>query len=423
MSRRRLDVLGEPHPAYVVWELTLRCDHACTHCGSRAAVARDHELSPAEALAVVPQLAALGAREVVLIGGEAYLHPGFLELVRALAAAGVSPTMTTGGKGITPELARAMAEAGLVRVSVSIDGLAPTHDRMRASRGSFARATAALGHLREAGIRIAANTNLNRLNRDDLEPLYEHLRGQGIGSWQVQLTAPLGRAADRVDMILQPWDLLDLLPRIAALKLRARGDGIVLMPGNNLGYFGPEEGLLRSLHADGDDHFMGCQAGRFVMGIESDGAVKGCPSLQTRAYAGASVRGAELATIWREDPKVGALRSRTLEDLWGLCRECVFAETCMGGCSFTAHSILGRPGNDPYCHFRARTLAMRGLRERLVPVARAPGEPFDNGRFELVLEPLDAPDPGARLSAARRSSARDRVGLPVVREGEPGRGA
>jgi radical SAM protein with 4Fe4S-binding SPASM domain len=377
-------------------------------------VAREGELSTAEALRVVDELAGLGAREVVLIGGEAYLHPGFLEVVAALARAGIHPSMTSGGKGITAELAREMAAAGLRLCSVSIDGLRPTHDRMRASAGSFDRATAALGHLRAAGIRIAANTNVNRLNHADLEPLYEHLRAQGIGAWQVQLTAPLGRAADRPDMILQPWDLLDVVPRVAALKERALADGIRLMPGNNLGYFGPEEALLRSITADGDDHFGGCQAGRFVMGIESDGAIKGCPSLQTRAYAGASVRGGSLAEIWAADPRVGALRGRTVDDLWGFCRTCPFADACMGGCTFTAHSILGRPGNQPYCHFRARSLAARGRRERLRPVERAPGAPFDHGRFELVEEDLHAPDPGARLGASQRVAQSART-LPVLR--------
>lgn len=407
---------SEHHPAYVVWELTLACDHACTHCGSRAAVARDDELSTAQALGVVDELARLGAREVVLIGGEAYLHPGFLEVVAALARAGVRPTMTTGGKGITAALAREMAAAGLQLVSVSIDGLQDTHDRMRASAGSFERATAALGHLRAAGLRVAANTNLNRLNRGDLEPLYEHLRAQGIVAWQVQLTAPLGRAADRPELILQPWDLLDLVPRVAALKRRALAEGIRLMPGNNLGYFGPEEGLLRSSAADGDDCFAGCQAGRFVMGIESDGAIKGCPSLQTHAYAGASVRTAPLREIWEHDARVGALRGRTVDDLWGFCRTCPFAATCMGGCTFTAHSILGRPGNDPYCHFRARTLAARGRRERLRAVERAPGRPFDHGRFELVEEDLHAPDEGASLPMAARTAQGTRT-LPLLGHG------
>ena len=53
--------------------------------------------------AVVRQLAAMKAREVVLIGGEAYLHPGFLDIVRALKRAGIRPSMTTGGLGITPD--------------------------------------------------------------------------------------------------------------------------------------------------------------------------------------------------------------------------------------------------------------------------------------------------------------------------------
>src|SRR5262245_57831531 len=51
------------------------------------------------------------------------------------------------------------------------------------------------------------------------------------------------------------------------------------------------------------------------------------------------------------------------------------------------------PRQQPYCHFRARTLAARGRRERLVPVAPAEGVPFDCARFELIEEPLDAPTP------------------------------
>ena len=393
-ARRRLDVVAEaPFPAYVVWELTLACDHACTHCGSRAGTPRDAgELSTSEALAVVGQLAELGTREVVLIGGEAYLHEGFLEIVRALAARGIAPALTTGGRGITDALAADLAAAGLAYASVSIDGLEATHDRMRHLRGSFHAATTALARLRAAGLPTASNINLNRLNHRDLEPLYDHLLALGIGSWQVQLTAPLGRAADRPELLLQPYDLLDLVPRVAALKARARADGIVLTPGNNLGYFGPEETALRSVAAGDRDHWRGCQAGKFVMGIESDGAIKGCPSLQP-AYVGGNARAHPIRQIWTEAAPLGFTRHRTVDDLWGFCRACPFAGTCMAGCTFTAHSIFGRPGNNPYCHYRARTLAKQGLRERLVPGAAAPGTPFDHGLFELITEPAGAPDP------------------------------
>jgi radical SAM protein with 4Fe4S-binding SPASM domain len=407
---RRLRVLDERfRPVYVVWELTLRCDQLCTHCGSRAGAARPGELTTEEAIGVVAQLAAMGTREVVLIGGEAYLHPGFLPIVEALALAGIRPTMTTGGQQITAAAAAAMARAGLHLASVSIDGLEPTHDLMRAGRGSFRAATAALAHLRSAGVRTAANTNVNRLNQDDLEGLYEHLRAAGILSWQLQLTAPLGRAADRPDLILQPFELLALMPRIDALKARAFADGILVMPGNNLGYFGPEEARLRSQSPDGSDHWQGCQAGRFVLGIESDGAVKGCPSLQTAHYVGGNLRQHALADRWRDAPQLAFARRRSVEALWGYCRSCPFAATCLGGCTFTAHALLGRPGNNPYCHFRARELAGRGLRERLVARVPAPGAPFDNGVFELVVEPLDAPWPPpparARLLKIRRPDA------------------
>lgn len=394
MTKRRVDV-GSPdlRPVYVVWELTLACDQPCTHCGSRAGAARGRELSTDEALDVVRQLAAMRAEEVALIGGEAYLHPGFLDVIAAIAAAGMRPVMTTGGRGLDEKLARAMAKAGLTACSVSIDGLPHTHDTMRAAPGSFAAATAALRHLADAGVRPLANTNFNRWNAPDLEALYDHLRDTGIRAWQVQLTAPLGRAADRPDMLLQPYDLLDLLPRIAAVKQRARQDGILVMPGNNLGYFGPEEALLRSPRPDVADHFQGCMAGRFLLGIESDGAVKGCPSLQTSHYVGGRLTERPLASIWNETPELAFTRRRTVEDLWGFCRECPFAATCMGGCSFTAHAFFGRPGNNPYCHYRARAFARDGKRERLVPRAPAPGEPFDCGLFEIVVEPLDAPEP------------------------------
>lgn len=406
----------EPHPAYVVWELTLRCDQPCTHCGSRAGEARASELTTEEAIRVVSELKELRAKEVVLIGGEAYLHPGFLEVIAALAKAGIRPVTTTGGRGITRELAQKMADAGLKAASVSIDGLEQTHDLMRAARGSFQSASAALDHLREAGITIAANTNLNRLNEGDLEALYEHLGARGIEAWQIQLTTPLGRAADRPDMVLQPWDLLGILPRIAALKERARGDGILVMPGNNLGYFGPEEATLRSLHAGGADHFPGCQAGRYVLGIESDGAVKGCPSLQTKHYVGGNLRQRSLASIWNETPELAFTRGRTKDDpktgLWGFCGECDFGEVCLGGCTFTAHAFFGRPGNNPYCHYRARVMRSRGLRERLVLATPAPGEPFDNARFDLVIEPFESPDvrPERRIDLVKlRSKPRPRA--------------
>jgi MoaA/NifB/PqqE/SkfB family radical SAM enzyme len=67
-----------------VWELTLQCDLACRHCGSRAGRKRPDELSTEEALDLVRQMAELGTKEVTLIGGEAYLREDWVTVAKAI---------------------------------------------------------------------------------------------------------------------------------------------------------------------------------------------------------------------------------------------------------------------------------------------------------------------------------------------------
>lgn len=59
----------------------------------------------------------------------------------------------------------------------------------------------------------------------------------------------------------------------------------------------------------------------------------------------------------------------------------------MAGCTWTAHALMGRAGNNPMCYHRAREMGRKGLRERLVKVRDAGGQSFDHGEFEIVLEP------------------------------------
>ena len=75
------DVDRRYRPIYAVWEVTLKCDLACRHCGSRAGRTRPDELSTEECLDLVRQMAALGVLEVTVIGGEAYLRDDWLEIV------------------------------------------------------------------------------------------------------------------------------------------------------------------------------------------------------------------------------------------------------------------------------------------------------------------------------------------------------
>ena len=72
VRQRNTEDLQQNIPVHVVWEITLACDLKCKHCGSRAGARRERELTTAECIDVVDALARLEAREVTLIGGEAY---------------------------------------------------------------------------------------------------------------------------------------------------------------------------------------------------------------------------------------------------------------------------------------------------------------------------------------------------------------
>jgi len=394
-------------PIYAVWELTMHCDQPCTHCGSRAAAPRVNELSPEEVLDVAQALIDLGCREVALIGGEAYLRKDVYEIIAFLNERGARVAMQTGGRGITRERARKLADAGLQAVGVSIDGPEKIHDQLRGNVGSHRAALQALDFSQEAGMLVTSNAQVNRLNWHTLRELADEIRAHGAVAWQLALTVAMGNAADKPDLILEPWRVVDVIDTLAEIQLSAaaeHADGIPfnIAVSNNIGYFGPHEQVIRSRPGGREAHWAGCQAGVSTIGIESDGTVKGCPSLPTAPYTGGNVRELALAEIWEHSEIISFARNRSLDELWGYCKDCYYAENCRGGCSWTAHCTLGRRGNNPFCYHRVEQLKKQGIRERLELKERPPGEPYDFGRYEIVEEPWpdtdrDEPRPRTRL--------------------------
>lgn len=375
-------------PVHIVWEITLACDLKCMHCGSRAGHIRSRELSTEECLDLVRQFARLGTREITLIGGEAYLRKDWLNIISEIRSNDIQCTLQSGGLNLTDERLRQAADAGLAAVGVSIDGLKDLHDRLRGVEGSFGRTFEVLHNARKYGLTTSVNTQITSLVMPQLREMQELFIEAGASHWQIQLTVAMGRAADNPELLLQPYELLELMPLLADLYKRGVERGFLMQPGNNIGYFGPYEALWRG-SGDEQVHWSGCNAGQNTVGIEADGTIKGCPSLPTTAYSGGNIRDLTARQIWEKSPELAFTRNRTVDDLWGFCRSCYYADVCRAGCTWTTHTLFGRPGNNPYCHHRALELAARGLRERIVREEAPPGLPFDHGKFALLTESLD----------------------------------
>jgi radical SAM protein with 4Fe4S-binding SPASM domain len=130
-------------------------------------------------------------------------------------------------------------------------------------------------------------------------------------------------------------------------------------------------------------------AGIVTLGIESNGELKSCPSLGGPTNQGGSWRTYGLRTLWEQSAEIRYVRDRTIDDLWGFCRTCYYADVCRAGCTAVSEPLLGRPGNNPYCHHRALELDQMGLRERVERVAEAPDIPFGSGLWQVVRESKD----------------------------------
>jgi radical SAM protein with 4Fe4S-binding SPASM domain len=390
-GNRRLPLAGEvlTGPTYAIWETTLRCNQACRFCGTRAGRARPDELTTVEALDVIDQLAEIGVREVAMHGGETFLRQDWLELVAAIVAHDMTPSIVTGGRGISAADAQQAKAAGLAAASVSIDGVEATHDDLRNIPGSHQSAYRALDNFLAAGILIGCNTQVNRQNMREIPALFEELSQYPLYGWQVQLMAPMGRAADEPDLILQPYDLLEIMPMLARLRGLADSRGIALWPGDNVGYFGPFEHTLRDQRVPGG-HSSGCGGGILAIGIEANGDIKGCSAMSSDGFVAGNVRQHRLRKLWDEAAELKFMRCFDESKLWGYCASCYYASVCKAGCVWTSATILGRYGNCPYCHHRALEHLAAGKRERLTRITKAPGTIRDRAEFSIEVEPAPA---------------------------------
>lgn len=387
---------SNPKPIYVVWETTMRCDHSCAHCGSRAEFARPNELSTVELLEVADQLIRLQTREVTLIGGEAYLRSDVYELVEYLSKNGIYVAIQTGGLGLTPRRMEKLAKAGLKGIGVSIDGPEDVHDVLRDRKGSYEAGIKAIQLAKSHGMNVTSNTQVNQLTLGRLRETAMAVMEAGVRVWRIQLTVPMGRAADRPEWLLQPYQVLDAIDELAAIKTEILTDayhkGIApqkvmnVTMGNNVGYYGPHEHLLRSTPGVAAKAWYGCQAGKFALGIESDGMIKACPSLPTAPYIGGNIRDVSIEDLWNHNERIRFVRDRDTSELWGHCKTCYYADICRAGCSFTTHCFFGKRGNNPFCYYRADKLRKEGKRERVIQVEGAAGLPYDFGRFDILEE-------------------------------------
>ena len=325
-----------------VWEITLACSFSCKYCGSKGGRAREGELTTEEALSVAKQLAELGCRRVSLIGGEVFMRRDWKEIAGRMSALGIRVNIITNGFLFAEKVIADLKDVNVESVSVSLDGPKAVHDRYR-QEGSYDRAIRAISVLHGAGIPVSVISTLNAENAPLLPELYETLRGSGIFAWQLQACSPMGNAA--LSGIDYAFDVKEVIRFVAE---NAASAPFALGIADNIGYFTPEEGMLRG-NLSGKAVYRGCSAGLDAVGIDSVGNVRGCESMYDERFNEGNLREKSLREIW-EDPDAFAYnRKFTSELLSGACASCEAGPFCAGGCRSYNYFVHGKIYEAPRC--------------------------------------------------------------------------
>jgi radical SAM protein with 4Fe4S-binding SPASM domain len=341
-------------PRQAVWELTLRCNLRCRHCGSRAGQQRDDELTLEEMLHVADQLAELECRFLTLSGGEPLMRQEWPLVAERLVAHGITVGMISNGILFDEDAARTAKRVGLETVAFSLDGFQEAHEYQRRVPGQWRMVLNAIEHCKAQGLPPGIVTTINNRNLPELPALREFLRERGVERWQVQFATPTGNMADNQGLMVAPEDFLTAVPLIAEMC----SDDLlpVVYPSHNVGYFGEPEERLRRQQAK-LPVWTGCSAGCNVIGIESNGNVKGCLSLPSACngvdeFVEGNLREKSLREIWEGKNAFAYNRQFTVERLGGFCRECPYGEICRGGCTWTTWAGHGAVRDNPYCYYR-----------------------------------------------------------------------
>jgi len=336
-------------PEYVVWETTLACNMNCLHCGSRAGYARHDELNTDEAFALIDQLLELGSRRVILSGGETLLRTDWPQLAGRLLEGGAQVGIITNGlllyrRGdVLDRLLHLQCEYGNVTVGISIDGLKETHELIRGKVDGFRIALDAVDLLLANGFPVVILTTVNRRNLPDLRRLRDEvIFPRRPFAWQVQTTNKYGRMEEHPDWFLTAEEYMDLCEMLVETR-RLRSESPRTDPADCIGYFSEWEAGLRSTA------WRGCQAGLRVLGIQSNGNIKGCLSLLDQCFVEGNIRHEPLRDIWDRPGGFAYNREFSPEQLTGMCADCVHGRRCAAGCRAVAHSVTGALHQAPYC--------------------------------------------------------------------------
>ena len=400
----------------VFWEVTKGCNLRCIHCRATATeLSSPTDLPTSVALGIIDQIVAAANPILVLSGGEPLYRNDIFQLARYATDKGLRVALATNGTLVTKDVARMIVDAGVRRVSISLDGAdATTHDSFRGIPGAFDAAVHGLRNLKALGMSVQINMTIARHNAHQLPEVLQLARKLGADALHTFLLVPVGCGVDiAAEQMVPPeeyermlnWfydqsleggielkatcaphyfrvarqrraadrraalQLAQIAPAVQATQESSIGPTDMTMPGSTGISLKPNGNGQPVGHPGGHPSDLnamtkGCLAGTGVCFISHEGEVYPCGYLPVVA---GDLRKQTFLDIWENSTVFHELRD--VSGLKGKCGCCEFRNVCMG-CRARAYAASGDfMAEEPFCVYQPRTESLK--KEETEPVAPA----------------------------------------------------
>ena len=304
-------------------EFNRSCNYRCPYC--YAASGSDAVLPHDVAERAIREVASLGGRKIVVLGGEPLLCRRLKEYILLAESLGMGAEIFTNASLIDGEWARFFFEHNC-RVAVKLNSLDPAvHDRMTGVSDALGKALRAIDILQQAGLdeqRLAASSVICSANEKEVVSLWKYLRSRHVKPY-LEIMTPQGRLLKNRDLEVHPRRLKEIFDEIAAFD---RSQGFE---------WEPQPPLVGAT----------CLRHQYSCVISASGDVYPCVGMTVKL-------GSVLETSLRDilfNSKVLRLLKDFRNTLKGPCRSCSRADHCYG-CRGAAYQLTGDYlASDPLC--------------------------------------------------------------------------
>ena len=348
-SKRKNLIL--PHTLRMIaWEVTRSCNLSCMHCRASSEYGPyEGEFSTERCYALLDDIVSVGNPVIILTGGEPYMRDDIFDIAAYGDRKGLRMVLATNGTLVTEEIAEKTRDAGIQRISISLDGPdAESHDSFRGVKGAFDGSLKGIEHFKRAGVEFQINTTITRLNLHQIGDILNLAIELGAVAHHIFLLVPTGRARDMADQEIAAadyeaalnWFYEESMTCPVQLKATCAPQYYRIFHQRR------KERKGDAGRADNPFHSMtrGCMGGSSFCFISHTGQIQPCGFLEIDC---GQLNEKSFREIWNESPVFQDLRD--LSRYGGKCGKCEFIRVC-GGCRARAYEMTGDYlAGEPFC--------------------------------------------------------------------------